>query len=178
MKAGALAIVIFALGILTVYLVLAAQYESVTDPLIILMTVPTAMLGALLFLAARGEVLNIFAQVGLVMLIGLAAKNGILIVDLANQRMGEGLSALEAAREAAQARFRPIVMTAISSLFGFLPLVLASGAGARGQASLGTVVFGGLAVATVLSLFVAPVFYVVMQRLAPPAAPAPEGSPP
>jgi HAE1 family hydrophobic/amphiphilic exporter-1 len=116
--------------------------------------------------------------VGLVMLIGLAAKNGILIVDLANQRMGEGLSALDAAREAAQARFRPIVMTAISSLFGFLPLVLASGAGARGQASLGTVVFGGLAVATVLSLFVVPVFYVVMKRLASPAAPAPEGSPP
>ncbi|MFN9871998.1 MAG: efflux RND transporter permease subunit [Cyanobacteriota bacterium] len=177
-KAGALAIVIFALGILTVYLVLAAQYESVADPLIILMTVPTAMLGSLLFLAARGEVLNIFAQVGLVMLIGLAAKNGILIVDLANQLMGEGLTALEAAREAAQSRFRPIVMTAISSLFGFLPLVFASGAGARGQASLGTVVFGGLAVATVLSLFVVPVFYVVMKRLVPPAAPAPEGSAP
>ncbi|WP_216903697.1 efflux RND transporter permease subunit [Synechococcus sp. CCY 9618] len=164
-KAGALAIVIFALGILTVYLVLAAQYESYSDPLIILMTVPTAMLGALAFLAVRGEVLNIYAQVGLVMLIGLAAKNGILIVDLANQRMEEGSSALEAARESAQSRFRPILMTAISSLFGFLPLVLATGAGARSQASLGTVVFGGLAVATVLSLFVVPVFYVVMKQL-------------
>ena len=173
-RAGALAIVVFSLGILTAYLVLAAQYESYTDPLIILMTVPTAMLGALLFLAARGEVLNIYAQVGLVMLIGLAAKNGILIVDSANQRMEEGATALEAAAESARSRFRPILMTAISSLFGFLPLVLASGAGARGQASLGTVVFGGLAVATVLSLFVVPVFYVVMKQLtgAPPAAEA------
>jgi HAE1 family hydrophobic/amphiphilic exporter-1 len=179
-RAGALAIVVFALGILTAYLVLAAQYESYTDPLIILMTVPTAMLGALLFLAARGEVLNIYAQVGLVMLIGLAAKNGILIVDLANQRMEEGATALEAAADSARSRFRPILMTAISSLFGFLPLVLASGAGARGQVSLGTVVFGGLTVATVLSLFVVPVFYVVMKQLVavPPPALEPSQEPP
>jgi HAE1 family hydrophobic/amphiphilic exporter-1 len=163
-KAGALAIVIFALGILVVFLVLAAQYESYTDPLIILMTVPTAMLGALAFLAIRGEVLNVYAQVGLVMLIGLAAKNGILIVDMANQRMALGATAVVAAREAAQSRLRPILMTAISSLFGFLPLVLASGAGARSQSSLGTVVFGGLLVATVLSLLVVPVFYVVMKQ--------------
>jgi HAE1 family hydrophobic/amphiphilic exporter-1 len=164
-KAGALAVVIFALGILVVYLVLAGQYESYTDPLVILMTVPTAMLGALLFLSLRGEVLNIYAQVGLVMLIGLAAKNGILIVDLANQRLEEGATVLEAARSAAQVRLRPILMTAIASLAGFLPLVLASGAGARSQASLGTVVFGGLTVATVLSLLVVPVFYVAMKQL-------------
>lgn len=163
-KAGALAVVIFALGVLVVYLVLAAQYESYADPLIILMTVPTAMLGALLSLAMRGEVLNIYAQVGLVMLIGLAAKNGILIVDLANQRLEEGASVLEAARSAAHARLRPILMTAISSLTGFLPLVLATGAGARSQASLGSVVFGGLVVATVLSLLVVPVFYVVIKQ--------------
>ena len=175
-KAGALAVVIFALGILVVYLVLAAQYESYADPLIILMTVPTAMLGALLFLALRGEVLNIYAQVGLVMLIGLAAKNGILIVDLANQYMAGGLTAIEAARQAAKSRLRPIIMTAISSLFGFMPLVLASGAGARSQASLGTVVFGGLLIATLLSLFVVPVFYVVVKALVGTFSDTEEGS--
>ena len=164
-KAGALAVVIFALGILAVYLVLSAQYESYADPLIILMTVPTAMLGALVFLALRGEVLNVYAQVGLVMLIGLAAGNGILIVDMANQRMQAGANALDAARFAAGSRLRPILMTAISSLFGFIPLVFASGAGARSQTSLGAVVFGGLLIATVLSLFVVPVFYVVMKSL-------------
>ena len=164
-KAGALAVVIFALGILAVYLVLSAQYESYADPLIILMTVPTAMLGALAFLALRGEVLNVYAQVGLVMLIGLAAGNGILIVDMANQRMQAGANALEAARFAAGSRLRPILMTAISSLFGFIPLVFASGAGARSQTSLGAVVFGGLLIATVLSLFVVPVFYVVLKSL-------------
>jgi len=164
-KAGALAVVIFALGILAVYLVLSAQYESYSDPLIILMTVPTAMLGALVFLALRGEVLNVYAQVGLVMLIGLAAGNGILIVDMANQRMQAGANALDAARFAAGSRLRPILMTAISSLFGFIPLVFASGAGARSQTSLGAVVFGGLLIATVLSLFVVPVFYVVMKSL-------------
>ena len=164
-KAGALAVVIFALGILAVYLVLSAQYESYADPLIILMTVPTAMLGALVFLALRGEVLNVYAQVGLVMLIGLAAGNGILIVDMANQRMQGGANALEAARFAAASRLRPILMTAISSLFGFMPLVFASGAGARSQTSLGAVVFGGLLIATVLSLFVVPVFYVVLKSL-------------
>ncbi|MCP9845745.1 efflux RND transporter permease subunit [Synechococcus sp. Lug-A] len=162
-KAGSLALAIFALGILVVYLVLAAQYESVSDPLIVLMTVPTAMLGAMLFLSLRGEVLNVYAQVGLVMLIGLAAKNGILIVDLANQRLAGGVVVLEAARESARSRLRPILMTAIASLLGFLPLVFSSGAGARSQISLGTVVFGGLAVATVLSLFVVPVFYVELK---------------
>ena len=164
-KAGALAIIIFSFGILVVFLVLSAQYESYTDPLIILMTVPTALLGALIFLGARGFDLNIYAQVGLLMLIGLASKNAILIVDLANQRMQEGLSPIEAAREASMTRLRPILMTAISSLFGFLPLVTASGAGARSQSALGTVVFGGLLVATVLSLVVVPVFYVVMKAI-------------
>ena len=164
-KAGSLAIVIFALGILAVFLVLSAQYESYTDPIIILLTVPTALLGALVFLAGAGQVLNIYAQVGLVMLIGLAGGNAILIVDLANQRMGEGDSALEAARFAAQSRLRPILMTAISSLTGFLPLMLATGAGAQSQSSLGLVVFGGLLVATFLSTLVVPVFYVVMKSL-------------
>ena len=164
-KAGSLAVVIFALGILAVFLVLSAQYESYTDPIIILLTVPTALLGALVFLGAAGQVLNIYAQVGLVMLIGLAGGNAILIVDLANQKMGEGASAIEAATFSAKSRLRPILMTAISSLTGFLPLMLASGAGAQSQSSLGLVVFGGLLVATFLSTLVVPVFYVVMKSL-------------
>ena len=145
---------------------LSAQYESYTDPLIILMTVPTAMLGRS-WCSSRGagQVLNIYAQVGLVMLIGLAGGNAILIVDLANQKMGEGESALEAAKFSAKSRLRPILMTAISSLTGFLPLMLASGAGAQSQSSLGLVVFGGLLVATFLSTLVVPVFYVVMKSL-------------
>ena len=169
-------VVIFGMGILVVYLVLSAQYESYTDPLIILMTVPTAMLGALVFLSGAGQVLNIYAQVGLVMLIGLAGGNAILIVDLANQKMGEGESALEAAKFSAKSRLRPILMTAISSLTGFLPLMLASGAGAQSQSSLGLVVFGGLLVATFLSTLVVPVFYVVMKSLLGQAdAKPPEG---
>ena len=176
-KAGSLAVVIFALGILAVFLVLSAQYESYSDPIIILLTVPTALLGALVFLGAAGQVLNIYAQVGLVMLIGLAGGNAILIVDLANQKMGEGISALEAARFSAQSRLRPILMTAISSLTGFLPLMLASGAGAQSQSSLGLVVFGGLLVATFLSTLVVPVFYVVMKTLLGQADAKPSSDP-
>ncbi|MEB3166224.1 MAG: efflux RND transporter permease subunit [Cyanobacteriota bacterium] len=164
-QAGALAGLVFALGIVVVYLVLSAQYGSYTDPLIILMTVPLAMLGALAFLVLRGQVNNVYAQVGLVTLIGLAAKNGILIVDLANQRMEQGFPAAEAARGAACSRLRPILMTAMAALAGFFPLVVADGAGALSQRSLGSVIFGGLLVATGLSLFVVPSFYVLMKNL-------------
>ncbi len=164
-QAGALAALVFALGIVVVYLVLSAQYGSYIDPLIILMTVPLAMLGALALLVLRGQVNNVYAQVGLVTLIGLAAKNGILIVDLANQRMEQGLSASEAAIGAASSRLRPILMTAMAALAGFFPLLVASGAGALSQRSLGAVIFGGLLVATVLSLFVVPSFYVLMKQL-------------
>ena len=164
-QAGALAALVFALGIVVVYLVLSAQYGSYIDPLIILMTVPLAMLGALALLVLRGQVNNVYAQVGLVTLIGLAAKNGILIVDLANQRMEQGLPASEAAVGAARSRLRPILMTAMAALAGFFPLVIADGAGALSQRSLGAVIFGGLLVATVLSLFVVPSFYVLMKQL-------------
>lgn len=163
-QAGALAILVFALGIVVVYLVLSAQYGSYIDPLIILMTVPLAMLGALMFLVLRGQVNNVYAQVGLVTLIGLAAKNGILIVDLANQRMEQGMTATEAAMAAACSRLRPILMTAMAALAGFFPLLVASGAGALSQQSLGAVIFGGLLVATGLSLFVVPSFYVLMKQ--------------
>jgi len=163
--AGSLAALVFALGLVVVYLVLSAQYGSYIDPLVILMTVPLAILGALLFLVMRGQVNNVYAQVGLVTLIGLAAKNGILIVDLANQRMEAGMDAIEAASGAAQSRLRPILMTAAAALSGFFPLVVASGAGAMSQRSIGAVIFGGLLVATVLSLFVVPAFYVLMKKL-------------
>jgi multidrug efflux pump subunit AcrB len=132
---------------------------------IILMTVPLAMLGALVFLALRSIDLNIYAQVGLVTLIGLAAKNGILIVEVAEQHLEEGMGIAEAAMAAAESRMRPILMTAIASLAGFLPLVVATTAGANSQQSLGTVIFGGLLVATVLSLGVVPPFYVVIKQL-------------
>ena len=163
--AGSLAALVFALGLVVVYLVLSAQYGSYIDPLVILMTVPLAILGALLFLVMCGQVNNVYAQVGLVTLIGLAAKNGILIVDLANQRMEAGMDAIEAASGAAQSRLRPILMTAAAALSGFFPLVVASGAGAMSQRSIGAVIFGGLLVATVLSLFVVPAFYVLMKKL-------------
>ena len=146
-----------------VYLVLSAQYGSYIDPLVILMTVPLAILGALIFLVLRGQVNNVYAQVGLVTLIGLAAKNGILIVDMANQRMEAGMDVIEAASSAAQSRLRPILMTAAAALSGFFPLVVASGAGALSQRSIGAVIFGGLLVATVP--FVVPAFYVLMKKL-------------
>lgn len=165
LSAGSASVLVFGLGILIVYLVLSAQYESYVTPVIILMTVPLAMLGALAFLAIRSIDLNIYAQVGLVTLIGLAAKNGILIVEVAEQHLEAGMSAVDAVVASAESRLRPILMTAIAALAGFLPLVVANGAGAQSQQSLGTVIFGGLVVATVLSLGVVPPFYVVIKHL-------------
>ena len=165
LSAGNASVLVFGLGVLIVYLVLSAQYESYITPVIILATVPLAMLGALAFLAVRSIDLNIYAQVGLVTLIGLAAKNGILIVEVAEQKLAQGKSITEAAVESAESRLRPILMTAIAALAGFLPLVVANGAGANSQQSLGTVIFGGLVVATVLSLGVVPPFYVTVKDL-------------
>ncbi len=165
LSAGNASVLVFGLGVLIVYLVLSAQYESYVTPVIILMTVPLAMLGALLFLALRSIDLNIYAQVGLVTLIGLAAKNAILIVEVAEQHLEAGMGVVEAAIASAESRLRPILMTAIASLAGFLPLVLASTAGANSQQSLGTVIFGGLLVATLLSLGVVPPFYVAIKHL-------------
>ena len=165
LSAGNASILVFGLGVLIVYLVLSAQYESYITPVIILATVPLAMLGALAFLAIRSIDLNIYAQIGLVTLIGLAAKNGILIVEMAEQKLKEGKSTVNAVIESAESRLRPILMTAVAALAGFLPLVVANGAGASAQQSLGTVIFGGLVVATVLSLGVVPPVYVLVKDL-------------
>lgn len=165
LASGGLAGIIFGLGVVVVFLVLAAQYENYVDPIIILLTVPLAILGALTFLYLRGLDLNVYAQVGLVMLIGLASKNAILIVEFANQARSQGVGLFDAAVSAAEQRFRPIIMTAISSLVGFFPLLIATGAGSASRWSVGYTVFGGLLVATVLSLLVVPVLYVIFKQL-------------
>ncbi|MDP4738270.1 MAG: efflux RND transporter permease subunit, partial [Cyanobium sp. MAG_216] len=158
-RAGGGNVRVFALAILVMVLVLAALYDNFADPFIILVTVPLAMLGAIGGLMLRGLPLDVYGQMGLLVLVSLAAKNGILIVEFANQRMAEGLDLDTAIRGAAIARLRPILLTAISSLAGFLPLLLASGFGSGSRVSIGTVVFSGLLVATVLSLFAVPVVY-------------------
>lgn len=154
--------IIFGLGIFFVFLVLAAQYENFIDPIIILLAVPLAILGALAAASLRGFANDVYCQVGLVMLIGLASKNSILIVEFANQLREQGLSIQKAALEAAQQRLRPIIMTAISTLIGIFPLVMATGAGSASRQSLGTAVFGGMIISTVLSLFVVPILYIVI----------------
>ncbi len=161
-ESGGQAPIIFALGLLFVFLVLAAQYESFVDPLIIMLSVPLAILGALLAQSLRGLSNDVFCQVGLVMLIGLASKNAILIVEFANQLRERGLPMTKAVIEASQERLRPILMTAFSFILGAAPLVNPEGAGAASRRSLGTAVFGGMLVATVLSLFVVPVLYIVI----------------
>jgi hydrophobic/amphiphilic exporter-1 (mainly G- bacteria), HAE1 family len=162
-ESGGLAPIIFGLGIVFVFLVLAAQYENYIDPLIILLAVPLAIFGALVAQSMRGFANDVYCQIGLVMLIGLASKNAILIVEFANQLREEGLSITKAAVEAAQERLRPILMTAFSTLLGIFPLTIATGAGAGSRQSLGTTVFGGMLIATFLSLFVVPVLYIVIK---------------
>lgn len=149
----------FSLALILIYLVLAAQFESFVDPLIIMFTVPLALAGALLSLQFFGQTLNIFSQIGIIMLIGLVAKNGILIVEFANQRKAAGLDKLQAIKEAAEARFRPILMTSLSTILGVLPIALALGAGASSRVSMGIAVIGGLLFSTVLTLYVIPAIY-------------------
>jgi hydrophobic/amphiphilic exporter-1 (mainly G- bacteria), HAE1 family len=175
-SAGGQSVFIFALGLLMAFLVLSAQYESYIDPLIIMLTVPLAVLGAIAAIWIRANIFqtgsiwpvinnDVYVQVGLVMLIGLASKNAILIVEYANQLREQGLNIVRAAIKAGQERFRPILMTAISSLIGFYPLVIATGAGSSSRWSLGTAVFGGMLFATVLSLFIVPSLYIVIKNL-------------
>ncbi len=165
LKAGSIATVVFALAIVFVFLILAAQYESWTMPFMVLLAVPLALFGALLALWLRGLQIDVYSQIGFVMLIGLAAKNAILIVEFAKRRRAEGLDIVEAALEAARLRLRPILMTAFAFILGVVPLMVATGAGAASRQSIGTTVFGGMLAATILTLAFVPVFYVVIERL-------------
>ena len=159
------ALIIFGLGILVVYLTLSAQYESFALPFIILLAVPMAVLGALGLVSLRGLSNDVYCQIGLVMLIGLSAKNSILIVEFAEQLRRKNRSIVEAAIEAAELRLRPILMTSFAFILGVLPLVFATGAGALGRRSVGTTVVGGMLLSTVLNLFFIPVLYVIMSRI-------------
>ncbi|MEA3273942.1 MAG: efflux RND transporter permease subunit, partial [Pseudomonadota bacterium] len=161
-KAGHLAPLIFSLSVLFVFLVLAAQYESWTMPFIVLLAVPLGLLGAVAALMVRELPLDIYGQIGLIMLIGLTAKNAILIVEFAKDRREQGESVLEAAMTAARIRLRPILMTAFAFILGVLPLVLATGAGANSRHSMGTTVFGGMLISTMLIVMV-PIFYVMVE---------------
>lgn len=147
------------LALVMIYLVLSAQFESFKDPLIILITVPLALSGALFFMSMASITMNIFSQIGLIMLIGLVAKNGILIVEFANQRQDAGASMAEAIRNASVQRLRPILMTSISTLLGLLPLVFASGEGAQSRVAMGVGVVGGMVVSTLLTLLIVPAMY-------------------
>jgi len=158
-------IIIFGLGILVVYLTLSAQYESFALPFIILLAVPMAVLGALLAQTLRGLPNDVYCQIGLVMLIGLSAKNSILIVEFAEQLRRQGRSIADAAIEAAELRLRPILMTSFAFILGVMPLVFAHGAGENGRHSVGTSVVGGMLLSTILNLFFIPVLYVLMQTL-------------
>ena len=162
-RAGSQALVIFALGLTFVFLVLSAQYESFALPFIIILAVPLALLGGLVAQKLRGLNNDVFCQIGLLMLIGLASKNAILIVEFAEQMRAKGATAADAVAQATMLRLRPILMTSFAFLLGILPLVFASGSGANGRHSMGTALFGGLLLSTVLNLFFTPALYLMMQ---------------
>ena len=175
-QSGNQAILLFGLGLLVVYLVLSAQYESFVLPFIILLSVPMAILGALGAQSLRGLQNDVYCQIGLVMLIGLASKNGILIVEFAEQLQRDGMELFAATVEAARLRFRPILMTSVAFILGVLPLVFASGAGSAGRHSVGTTVCGGMIVSTLLNLLIIPILYVIVRSLIP--LPKPDSSEP
>jgi multidrug efflux pump len=160
----------FVLALVLIYLVLAAQFESFRDPFTIMLTVPLALAGALLSLGIFGQTLNIFSEIGIIMLIGLVTKNGILIVEFANQQKDKGAGLLESAKFAAGSRFRPILMTSLATMLGALPIALALGGSAKSRVSMGIVVIGGLAFSLVLTLFVIPAMYTFFSRAHKPEA--------
>ncbi|MGH8031848.1 MAG: efflux RND transporter permease subunit [Luteimonas sp.] len=161
-KSGGAVLLTFGLALLIVYLVLAAQFESFIHPLVIMLTVPLGVLGAMIGLWVSGGTMNLFSQIGIVMLVGLAAKNGILIVEFANQLRDEGRSVRDAILESSSVRLRPILMTSIATVMGAVPLVLAGGPGSASRATIGIVVIFGVSFSTLLSLFVVPAFYLLL----------------
>jgi multidrug efflux pump len=163
-EAGGSIWIVFGLTILVVYLLLAAQFESFVHPAVIITTVPLAVGGGVLGLAVMGQTLNLYSQVGIVMLVGLAAKNGILIVEFANQLRDAGKDIGAAIREAARRRLRPILMTSIATVAGAVPLMVASGAGAGARQAIGVVVVWGVSVSTIITLFLIPVLYSRLAR--------------
>jgi multidrug efflux pump len=162
-SSGSLALV-FGLSLLFIYLVLAAQFESFVDPLIILLSVPLSMLGALLALKLSGGTINVFSQIGLITLVGLISKHGILIVEFANQLREQGMAMREAIAQSAALRLRPIMMTTGAMVLGAIPLALATGAGAESRQQIGWVIVGGMSVGTLLTVFVVPTIYTLLSR--------------
>ncbi|MCK5009981.1 MAG: efflux RND transporter permease subunit, partial [Deltaproteobacteria bacterium] len=154
----------FNLALIVIYLALAAQFESFTDPLTILVTVPLALTGAFGALYLAGMSLNLYSQIGLVMLVGLATKNGILIVEFANQLKSQGFSVVESVIRAGTLRFRPVLMTAVSTIFGTLPIALSTGAGSESRSPMGMVVIGGMFLSTLLTLIVIPIVHILVQK--------------
>lgn len=164
-RAGGQVGFVFGLAVIVVVLILAAQYESWTDPLAVILTVPLAVLGAVAGLLIRGMDNNLYTQVGLILLVGLSAKNAILIVEFAREARSKGAGFLEAAIEGSKLRFRPILMTSFAFIMGVVPLVVATGAGAASRQSMGTAVFSGMLGVTILGIFFTPVMYVLMQKI-------------
>jgi len=160
----------FGLALLLIYLILAAQFESFIDPFIIMITVPLAIAGAFLSLWMFGQTINIFSQIGIIMLIGLVTKNGILIVEFANHIKAEGVNKTEAVLEAAVMRLRPILMTTLATVLGALPIALSIGAASQSRMPLGIVIVGGLLFSLVLTLFVIPAMYALISRNSKPKA--------
>jgi len=164
-KQGSALMVTFFLSLLVIYLVLAAQFESWRDPLIILISVPMSVAGAMAFIVLGFATMNIYTQVGLITLIGVVSKNGILIVEFANQlQKSKGLNKLDAVVEAASIRLRPIIMTSLALIFAMVPLLLASGPGAQSRFAIGLTITAGLGIGTLLTVFVLPAFYVLLAR--------------
>jgi multidrug efflux pump len=177
-QAGSSIVLIFALALAFIYLLLAAQFESFLSPLLIMVTVPLSMAGALLALHLTGGTLNIYSQIGLVTLVGLITKHGILIVEFANQARGRGASRREAAFQAASLRLRPILMTTAAMVLGAVPLALAHGAGAESRQQIGWVIVGGMTLGTLLTLFVLPAVYAALpERRAAGVAPGEAAAP-